>query len=251
VKRRATLVLTIIAGLVVFLGVLVLYLPASWFSSALPAQVKCAELGGSIWQGECLGLTFQDAKLGDVTWNLAPARAFTGRLVGDIALAGDAQRLTAEIDLSRDGAGSLRNVSAQVQMDPALLAQFPRDQRGTVIAAFKRVELATGGSPRVLDGTLQLRDFRQVGARPLALGSYELAFDGAVQPDGAITGQLRDLGGPFAVNGTVSLPAPRSYLVQGFITGRSAEAERLVREITLGAPPDASGRSAFSFEGSY
>ncbi len=250
-NRRTTLVLTIIAGLVVFLGVLVLYLPASWFASALPAQVKCAELGGSIWQGECLGLTFQNAKLGDVTWNLAPTRALTGRFVGNFALTGDTQSLTAELDMGRDGAGSLHNLSGQIQMDPALLTQFPRDQRGTVIAAFKRVELAAGGSPRLLDGKVQLRDFRQVGARPLALGSYELAFDGAVQPDGAITGQLRDVGGPFAVNGTVALPAPRSYLVQGFITGRSAEAERLVREITLGAPPDASGRSAFSFEGSY
>ena len=52
------------------------------------------------------------------------------------------------------------------------------------------------------------------------------------------------------VSGTVTLSAPSSYLVQGFITGRTAKAERLVREITLGAPPDASGRSAFSFEGS-
>jgi len=251
VNHRTTLVLTIVAGLVVFLGVLVLYLPASWFASALPSQMKCAELGGSIWQGECLGLTFQNAKLGDVTWNLAPTRALTGRFVGNFALTGDAQNLTAELDLGRDGAGELRNLSGQIQMDPALLAQFPRDQRGTVIAAFKRVQLAAGGSPRLLDGHLQLRGFRQVGARPLELGSYELAFDGAVQPDGAIKGQLRDLGGPFAVNGTVALPAPRSYLVQGYITGRSAEAERLVREISLGAPPDASGRSAFSFEGSY
>jgi len=251
VNRRTTLVLTFVAGLLVFLGVLVLYLPASWFSSALPAQVKCAELGGSIWQGECLGFTWQDAKLGDVTWNLAPARALAGRFVGNVALAGDVQTVSADLDLGRDGAGSLSNLSGQLQMDPALLAQFPRDQRGTVIAAFKRVELAAGGAPRLLDGRVQLRDFRQVGTRPLDLGSYELAFDGAVQPDGAITGQLRDLGGPFAVNGTVSLPAPRSYLVQGFITGRSADAERLVREITLAAPPDASGRSAFSFEGSY
>jgi hypothetical protein len=52
------------------------------------------------------------------------------------------------------------------------------------------------------------------------------------------------------VTGTVTLSAPSSYLVSGFITGRTANAEKLVREITLGAPPDASGRSAFSVEGS-
>jgi hypothetical protein len=64
-------------------------------------------------------------------------------------------------------------------------------------------------------------------------------------------GMLRDIGGPFAVEATLTLTPPNGYLVQGFMTGRSAEAERLVREITLGAPPDASGSSAFSFEGSY
>jgi hypothetical protein len=62
---------------------------------------------------------------------------------------------------------------------------------------------------------------------------------------------LRDLGGPFIVEGTLKLTPPNGYLVQGYITGRTAAAERVVREITLGAMPEASGRSPFSFEGSY
>ena len=66
--KRSTLVLTVIAGLAVFLVVLVLYLPASWVASALPAQVHCNELGGSVWHGECLGLQYQGATLGDATW---------------------------------------------------------------------------------------------------------------------------------------------------------------------------------------
>ena len=82
--KRRTLVLMCLAGLLVFLGVLVLYLPASWFSGVLPAQVKCAELGGSIWNGECLGLQVQGNRLGDATWNLAPGKAFTGRVSGDV-----------------------------------------------------------------------------------------------------------------------------------------------------------------------
>jgi hypothetical protein len=90
-----------------------------------------------------------------------------------------------------------------------------------------------------------------VGANPLELGSYQLTFDGTPAVNGSVVGQLRDLGGPFTVSGTVQLSAPSSYLVEGFITGRTANAERLVREFTLGAPPDASGRSAFSFEGSF
>ena len=74
-RKRGTLGLTIVAGVAVFLVVLVLYLPASWFASALPPQVRCGELGGSVWHGECLGLQYQGAPLGDATWNLAPASA--------------------------------------------------------------------------------------------------------------------------------------------------------------------------------
>lgn len=249
--KRRTLVLTIIAGLVVFLGVLVLYLPASWFASMLPAQVKCAELGGSIWHGECIGLAFQGNKLGDATWNFAPGKAFARRLDGDIDVRGTAMNARADLDLGFNGTGELRNVTARFPLDPAFIAQLPRNQRGQLSADLKRVVLSSGTSVSSLLGTLELRDFRQVGARPLELGSYQVTFDGAAQTNGTVVGQLRDLGGPFAVTGTVTLSAPNSYLVEGFITGRTADAERLVSEITLGSPPDASGRSAFSFEGSY
>jgi hypothetical protein len=115
----------------------------------------------------------------------------------------------------------------------------------------KRLAIAAGGAPRAIDGTLELRDLRQVGAQPMDLGSYQVTFDGSEPADGALLGKLRDLGGPFIVDGTVKLAPPNGYVVQGYITGRTADAERVVREITLGAMPDASGRSTFSFEGSY
>ena len=248
--KRRTLVLMCLAGLLVFLGVLALYLPTSWFSGVLPAQVKCSELGGSIWNGECLGLEIHGNRLGDATWNLAAGKAFTGRASGDVAVHGNALDVRTDLDIGLDGTGELREASASFPLDPAFIANFPRDQRGNIVAEFKRVVLSDGPALASLEGTIELHDFRQVGANPLELGSYELTFDGSPATNGNVVGQLRDLGGPFMVSGTVTLSAPSSYLVQGYITGRTANAERLVREITLGAPPDASGRSVFSFEGS-
>ena len=249
--RRRSLVLTVIAGLAVFLVVLALYMPASWFASLLPPQVRCKELGGSIWQGECLGLALQGATIGDATWNFAPFRAVTGRLAGDIDVRGAALNLRADVDTSFSGVGELRNVDLHLLLDPALLPQLPREQRGSVTAKLQRLEIAAGPAPHAIDGVIELRDFQQVGAQPLALGSYQVSFDGSPPKDGALVGKLRDLGGPFMVDGTLSLSVPNGYLVQGYITGRTADAERLVREITLGVPPDTSGRSTFSFEGTY
>jgi hypothetical protein len=249
--KRSAVVLTVGAGLAVFLVVLVLYLPAAWFASALPPQLRCNDLGGSVWHGECLGMSFQGAALGDATWNLSAARALTGRMVGDVDLRGPAVNLRADLDTSFAGVGELRNVNARLSMDPALLPQLPRNQSGIVTANLERLELAPGPAPRALKGSIELRDFRQTGAQPLDLGSYQATFDGVTADNGAVIGQIRDLGGPFAIEGTLTLTPPNAYLVQGFITGRSADAERVVRQITLGAAPEASGRSPFSFEGSY
>jgi hypothetical protein len=248
--QRRSLGLTIAAGVAVFLVVLVLYLPAAWVSGALPANVQCGELGGSVWHGECLGLKYGDVALGDATWNLAAGSALTGRLVGDVDLRGSALNARADVDSSFRGTGQLRNVRANLNLDPALLAPLPQDKRGAVTVNLGRLAVVDG-APSAIEGTIELRDFRQLGARPLELGSYQASFDGIEAGDGKLAGKLRDLGGPFAVDGTITLTQPRNYLVQGYITGRTAAAERLVREITLGATPDASGRSEFSFEGTY
>ncbi len=251
--KRGTLILTIIAGMLVFLGVLVLYLPAAWFASLLPAPVRCTELGGSVWHGECVGLQVQELRLGDATWNLSPLRALTGKLVGDVDVRGPELSLRADLDIGFDGSGDVHNASGHFPMDPKFLPQLPRDQRGHITFSVERVtlkdRLPTGISGK---GMLRLTDFRQIAPRPIALGAYEVNFDGVAQPNGAMVGRMKNLpGSPFGVEGTVTLTPPNGYYGEAMIVGHSSEAESIVREITFGAPPDASGRSRFTFEGTF
>jgi hypothetical protein len=250
--KRGTLVLTVVAGLLVFLAVLVLYLPASWFASWLPPQVRCGELGGSIWHGECLGLTFEGGSLGDATWDLSAASALTGRLAGDVEVIGATHRMRAFLDLRGDGSGELRNASGHFPLDPALFPQFPRDQRGHITFAFEELRLGENSWPTHAKGTVTLRDFQLIVPQLTQLGSYELVFDGAARPDGALMGTFRNLAGsPFGVDGTLTLTPPNNYVGEGRIVGHSAQAESIVRQITFGAPPDASGRAPFTFEGTF
>jgi hypothetical protein len=247
---RGKLALTVVAGLLVFLVVLFFYLPASWFASYLPPPARCVELGGSVWSGECLGLSVQDAKVGDATWNLAPLRALGGRLVGDVELRAPLARARADLDVSFSGAGEIRDLTAQFPLDPQFIAQFPADRRGRVSLDLKRV-VVSDRALRQLQGTIELRDFRQVTPHALDLGSYLVAFDGVAQPDGKVMGNVKDLGGPFRLEGTLVLIPPNEYTFEGYITGRTADAERLIREVMPYSRPDASGRSEVRFEGSY
>ena len=248
--KRGRLALTVIAGLAVFLVVLFFYLPASWFRSHLPPQAACVDLAGSVWSGECVGLTIQGARIGDATWNLAATSALRGRLVGDADLRAALAQAHADIDVSFRGAGELRNVKASFPLDPAFLPQFPADRRGVVVADLKRAVIADQ-AVRQLEGTIELRDFREITPRLMELGSYRATFDGATKPDGSVTGQVNDIGGPFRIEGTLVLTPPNQYAFQGTITGRTADAERLIREAIPYARPDASGRTEISLEGSY
>jgi hypothetical protein len=247
---RAKLALTIFAGLAVFLVVLFFYLPASWFRSYLPAQVTCADIGGSVWSGECLGLAVQGAKLGDATWNLASTGALRGRLVGDADVRSALAHARADLDVSFKGVGELRNVQAQFPLDPAFVPQFPADRRGVVAIDVKRAVVA-GEAISQLEGTIELRDFREITPRLMELGSYRATFDGNKRADGTLLGKVNDIGGPFRIEGTLTLAPPNQYSFRGAITGRTPDAERLVREAIPYARPDASGRSELSFEGTY
>jgi hypothetical protein len=248
--KRGRVALLCFAAVAVFLVVIFFYLPASWFRSFLPPQVACAELGGSVWGGECLGLSVLGTKLGDANWNLAPLPALGGRLVGDVDLRSTLAQARAELDLNFTGAGDFRNVTAQFPLDPAFLAQFPTDRRGQIAVALKHAVVAQQ-SLRQIEGTIELRNFRQVGRQPLELGSYRVSFDGKAQADGKIVGTVSDTGGPFRIEGRLVLVPPNEYNFQGSITGRSADAERLIRDAMPYSRPDASGRSELSFEGSY
>jgi len=247
---RGRLALTAIAGLAVFLAVLFFYLPASWFRSYLPPPAACTDIGGPVWAGECIGLAVQGARLGDATWNLAARGALRGRLVGDADLRGALAQAHAEFDLSFKGAGELRNIKARFPLDPAFLPQFPPDQRGQISVDLKRAVMANR-SVAQLEGSIELRDFRQVTPRPIEFGSYRVTFDGKAQPDGKVLGQVTDVGGPFRIEGTLVLTPPNKYEFQGFITGRTADAERFIRQEIPYARPDASGRTPFPIEGTY
>src|SRR5262245_60791839 len=110
------------AALAAFLLALVILLPVRWVTGLLPPQLQCATWSGSVWQGQCAGLTFklagqQPLQADLLLWKLLPASLLRRSLQADIDIRTSLGSASGEIELGRDERMTFRNVSARVQFD--------------------------------------------------------------------------------------------------------------------------------------
>jgi hypothetical protein len=234
----------------VFLIALAARWPASWSRPFLPRSVVCAELSGTIWSGACAGLVVANGPIGDVQWNLEPAKLLRARLGGTVAVNQPLVRGSAAFESGFDGALRLTNVEASVSLEPALSRELPQDVSARVLVDLPLLELAHGRI-RLIRGRLEARDLVQHVLPPLAFGAYEVRFDSPPQPNGDIVGVVRDLGGPVAFDGTLRLTQEPGYLIEGRVAARADAAPGLARQFEFLGRAAADGRRPLSIAGAY
>ncbi len=236
----------IAAAVAAFLLVLIVRLPARWAALALPRNLACERLSGTLWSGTCAGLAAERTPIGDLAWSLHPLQLLTGRLSLDIALVRNGGTARGNVELSPTGSVTAHGVHADFAIDRGLIPELPPSTRGS--AELDLVSLRWNGT-RVTEirGEIDVRDLTADRGEPL--GSYRLSFPGGTGDEPV--GELTDLGGPFALQGTVQLTSEPGYLVKGLIASRPSASPDLVSELSYLGAPDAQGRRPFSVEGTF
>jgi general secretion pathway protein N len=232
-------------AVVAFAVIVVARLPASWVVPAPPSAVSCATVDGSIWSGTCGGLIVQGSALGDLVWDIHALRLLTGKLSANIVLTRPTGSVRGDFDVGIDKSLTARNVLADLPLDQGVMSLMPinlRTVHGTAHAdiAFAHVvkKIVTQ-----LQGHIELHDLEDHGRDVLPLGNYSLTFPGG---SGNPTGQLQDMGGPLAVQGTVRLTQDMpGFELQGYITPRADAAPALLNQLQYLGSPDAQGRRQF------
>jgi len=237
-------------ALLAFASILLARFPAAWAVGALPRDWSCDGVDGTLWNGTCSALMLRHQQLiGDLSWQLHPARLLAGRLAAHVELTQAGDFVNGDVELAPGGRLFARAVHASMHLHPALLPQLPRDLGGTARADLERVEMKSG---RLADlrGRIEAHDLVQTGDVTTALGSYALAFSGA-GADGALVGELRDLGGPLAVQGTLRMTPEPGFVLDGQVTPRASAAANLVQQLQMLGAPDAQGRRSFSIANTF
>src|SRR5438309_644566 len=73
-------------GVLVFAGIVIARLPASWVLPDPKSGVTCSDADGTIWNGTCTGLTVQQQPVGDLSWEVHASRLLAGKLNADIVI---------------------------------------------------------------------------------------------------------------------------------------------------------------------
>jgi len=236
--------MTLLAA-IAFAVIVLARLPASWVFPNKP-DLNCASIEGTVWSGSCQGLVAQGFALGDLVWELAPLRLLTGKLAAHLTLAHGPLAVRGDLAAGFGGSLTLRNLTADVPLDPALIPRVPRQLRGSVHAELALARLEHGAIAE-LKGRIEAHDLTQRTGRVTALGSYAVTFPGgsATEPVGTVA----DLGGPLAVQATLRLTREPGYLVEGQVAARPRAAPELLNTLAFLGSPDALGRRPFSFTG--
>jgi hypothetical protein len=237
-------------GFAAFLLAVIVVLPAKWMAWMLPPQVQCASWKGSVWRGQCTGLTVAQAgaplEVESLQWTLHPLSLLRLAVKADFNLRTAQGTMSGVAELGRKQRLAVGNLTANAVFDRRLATMLAEGWNGQLEARGVAVKMQ-GNTLQELSGELVLRDFRD--ARGASFGSYRVAF--VPVPASPFTGTITDSGGPLAVAGTVTISADRRWELDVFITPRPDASEELRSRLQFLAAPDASGRHRLQSEGTF
>jgi general secretion pathway protein N len=243
----------ILFGVLVFAGIVVARLPASWVLPGPKSGVTCSEADGTIWSGTCSGLTVQQQPIGDLSWEVHAARLLAGKLNADIVVTRPTGTAQGNVEVGFDKNISARDVKADLAVDQELVAALPpnfQSLRGKLHAELAHVRVE-GQALKVIQGVVEARELTDgQGSNAQRWGSYSLTFPPSTGGDPI--GQLRDMGGgPLAVEGTLRLTPEPGFDLEGLVSARPTASPELAKDIQFLGSPDAQGRRPFSLAGTF
>jgi general secretion pathway protein N len=242
---RRGLWITLLA-VVAFAAIVIARLPATWVIPAPPSPVTCGDVDGSIWSGTCSGLTVEGTPLGEMTWSVHALRLLTGKLSANIVLRRPAGAVSGDFAIGLDKSITARNVQANIPFDQSIKTLLPalRSLSGSANANIVYAHVAKNILTQI-EGRIEVHDLTDQdrnGVTPL--GSYSVTFPGGGSGDP--TGELRDIGGPLAIQGTVRVMQNQPGVeLQGYVTPRADTPPDLRHQLEYLGSPDAQGRRQF------
>lgn len=232
----------IFLGVLLYLGSLIWYLPASFVWSRLqgqlPAQVTLDGLSGTLWAGQVSRMQVQGIDQGGLRWDWQPAGLLRGNISLDLIWLPRDGQVAARLDVA-PGSIRLRNVDGRLDAATmAALNKAPFVLAGHWLLDVPLLELNEFEYIGQADGQLVWENAS--GGLPNALPLGHLTADLSGE-DGWLVFRLADRGGPLGLRGEGRWRPGQALALNAQVQARAGADAGLAGGLTLLGRPDAQG----------
>ena len=242
----------ILLGALLILLLIVFLLPASLIARFLPKQVQMSDFSGSLLHGAAGSVRVNGQDAGALEWHLHPAALLTLSASADIHWVKVSFVIDGSARIDRHGV-TAEQVHGGGPIESLAGLGSAADWRGTAQVSFKELR---SDFHRLLsaDGTLEVTDLSSTRvAGGDNLGNYQLKLGPAsFAPDGALTADLSDTGGPLEVAAQIHYsPETHVGLFSGTLKDRPDAGSNLrdqLAQLARVRPRDANGRFPVDLE---
>lgn len=219
------------------------HLAARWF---LPDGVQATGVKGTIWSGQADAVAASATILGRTKWDARPLLLFVARLSADVETRISDGALQGRIAIRPGGTMTLHDVAGVVPLS-MLSAIVPTAMLDGRIGL--DLDSATLKDNWIIDakGTVDLVNLTITSPVVEALGSYEIAFNGA--GDDTLVGDVTNIDGPLEAQGKLLLHKDRRWNLEGNLTPSAATSSQLSQALGMLGQRDGQGRYNLSFSG--
>lgn len=208
-----------------------IWLPARVLTIVMPASMSCASWHGTLWHGQCEGVSLDNSRSGDLTWQMKTPHVSPLAARIDWHWRRDTSYVTGALRVTVSGETAVQvhgaSLSLQTLRDamPARIALGPLTGIAGTVATDGLTIVWVPSGLRSASGPLILREARLL-RDDAPLGDFTAAFEGRA-------GVLRDLGGPLRLSGRIELTGPRAFRAKVRLEPRSSG----FTSLTLGGQP--------------
>ena len=219
------------AALLAAAGFVVYALPASIALRFLPKDVQASDATGTLWHGSFGKVSVHGHTVGAAEWNIHPLSLLTGKLSAQLRWIKGSFVVNAALEASSTRM-NFRGVTGGGAIDDLADLGVSRGWSGNAQVSIDELRV-DDQKITAANGTVTLAGLKSPKFGDADIGGYELALSpNSVQPDGSAIAQVRDLGGPLELNGTLNIVPAQSLLTfSGTIKERAGLPTALHQEV--------------------
>jgi general secretion pathway protein N len=192
----------ILLGLLIFIGAIAYFAPASIIAKYLPNNMQTAGMSGTLWNGNIQSIIIDKIGLQNTKWTANPLSLFFGKINADVSI--NSNNIKGDFETTYAGSEVLTKdleLNGELSLFSPYFEKYGLTINGQFDAKFENMHFKDG-LPQNMNGTLQTFNTSVLGIVPLNLGDVNSTF--AQQPNG-IQVSLNNQNGELDIIGVISI----------------------------------------------